>query len=196
MSMFGRKLNTQDQDIWITSDLHFWHKSILNFCQDTRPYGTLEDMHEALIADWNNKVKTSDIIFSLGDFSFKGKEATEQILSRLNGKKVMVLGNHDKVFRNGIKRGEFNIIDIVDYLELRVDGVKICMGHFPITCWNQQGRGSLMFYGHVHNSFQGQGKTVDVGWDKWGEIINIKQAIEFCQAREIYCPDHHKVVVG
>lgn len=194
MSMFGRKLSTKEQDIWITSDLHFWHKSILNFCRDTRPWGTLEEMHQGLINEWNSKVKPDDIIFSLGDFSFKGKEATEEILSQLNGKKVMVLGNHCKVLRNSIKKGEFGIIDIVDYLELRVDGVKICMSHFPITAWNQQGRGSIMFYGHVHGSFQGEGKTVDVGYDNWGEIINIKTAMDFCLDREIYCPDHHKIV--
>ena len=192
--MFNRRFNTQEQDIWITSDLHFWHTNIMNFCSKTRPWGSIEEMHSSLIAEWNYKVKEEDIVISLGDFSFKGKEGTEQILSQLNGEKVMVLGNHCKVFRNSIKKGEFGITDILDYLEIRVDGHKICMSHFPMTSWNQQGRGSLMFYGHVHGSFQGGGRTVDVGYDNWGKILNIKEAIDFCVNREVYCPDHHKVV--
>lgn len=192
--MYGRKLNTQDQDIWITSDLHFWHKNVMKFCSDTRPWESIEEMHEALIDDWNNKVKQEDIIFHLGDFSFKGKEATEEILSKLNGKKVMVLGNHDKVLRSSIKNGTFDITDIVDYLEVKVDGTKICMSHFPMSSWNQQGRGSLMLHGHCHGSFQGEGKIVDVGWDNWGTVMNIKSVIDFCNEKEIYCPDHHKVI--
>lgn len=192
--MFGRKLNTQDQDIWITSDLHFFHKGVLGFCPDTRPWEDLDQMHEALIDEWNTKVKPNDIIFHLGDFSFKGKEATEEILSQLNGKKVKILGNHDKVLRSSIKNNTFGIEFIGDYLELRIDGTKICMSHFPMTSWNQQGRTSLMLYGHCHGSFQGEGKTVDVGFDKWGKIMNIKNIIEFCNGREVYCPDHHKVV--
>jgi calcineurin-like phosphoesterase family protein len=194
MSYFGRKLNTADQDIYITSDLHFWHKTILSFCNKTRPWGTLEEMHKDLVTEWNSKVKPNDIIFHLGDFSFKGKEATDEILSQLNGKKIMILGNHDKVLRNNIKVGEHDIEEICDYLELRIDGVKICMSHFPQSCWNQQGRESLMFHGHTHGSFQGQGKIVDVGYDSFGDIINIKQAIHYCQARPTFCPDHHKIV--
>ncbi|AUR87511.1 calcineurin-like phosphoesterase [Vibrio phage 1.101.O._10N.261.45.C6] len=194
MSMFGRKLRTQEQDIWITSDLHFWHKNVMKFCPKTRPWSSIEEMHEALISEWNSKVKPDDIIFSLGDFSFKGREATEEILSQLNGQKVMIMGNHCKVFRNSIKNRTFGIVDIVDYLELRINGVKVCMSHFPMTSWNQQGRESVMFYGHCHGSFQGKGKTVDVGYDNWGKIIPIQEAIDFCLQRETYCPDHHKVV--
>lgn len=192
--MFGRKLSTKDQNIWITSDLHFWHKKIMEFCPVSRPWSGLEEMHEKLIYEWNSKVKPDDIIFSLGDFSFKGKEATEEILSQLNGQKVMVMGNHCKVFRNSIKKGTFGILDIVDYLELRIDGTKVCMSHFPMTSWSQQGRGSVMFYGHTHGSFQGKGRTVDVGYDNWGKILRIEEAIDYCLSRDIYCPDHHKVV--
>ena len=186
MSMFGRKLNTLEQDIWITSDLHFWHKSILVFCKDTRPWGTLEEMHQALIDEWNSKVKPDDIIFSLGDFSFKGKEATEEILSKLNGKKVMILGNHDKVLRNSGKKGEFGIIDIVDYLELRVDGVKICMSHFPFLDWNRKQHQSVMLHGHLHGVkyHTNVGKIMDVGYDVEGKIFNIDEVLTRLEGKD------------
>ena len=195
MGYFGRKLNTQDRDVYITSDLHFYHKGILNFCKDTRPWRDVVGMTEGLIAEWNTKVSEKDLIFHLGDFSFKGVEATENLLARLNGDKIFVLGNHDKVLRSSISSSKFGIKGIVDYLELRIDGVKVCMSHYPMTTWNQAGRGSLQFYGHCHNSLlQPRGRQCDVGYDSWGKIINIKQVMKFCLERDIYTPDHHKII--
>lgn len=192
--MFGRKFNTDEVDIWITSDLHFHHKGILNFCKETRPFTCVEDMNKKLIEDWNAVVKPEDYIFHLGDFSFKGKEATVEILEQLNGKKIFVLGNHDKTLRNQFHTGIYNIISLSDYCEIRVDGVKVCMSHFPMICHNQSGRGSIMLHGHCHGSYQGKGRTVDVGYDKWGRIINITEAIDFCLERDIYSPDQHKII--
>lgn len=183
--MYGRKLNTQDQDIWITSDLHFWHKNVMKFCSDTRPWESIEDMHEALINDWNSKVKPDDIIFHLGDFSFKGKEATEEILSQLNGKKIMVLGNHDKVLRNSVKKGTFGIVDIVDYLEIKVDGVKICMSHFPFLDWNGKQNKSVMLHGHLHGTKSHEvGKIMDVGYDVEGKIFNISEVFNILEGKD------------
>ncbi len=191
--MYGRKLNTQDQSIWVTSDLHFWHKNVMKFCSKTRPWDTLEDMHEGLISEWNSKVKPDDIIFHLGDFCFKGREATEAILERLNGRKAIVLGNHDKVLRNAIKSGSHGIECIVDYLELRINGTKVIMSHFPMSSWNQQGRGSVQLFGHGHGSYGGVGRQIDVGYDNLGAITPIQDVIKMCLDKEIYCPDHHKV---
>ncbi|MCP3681525.1 MAG: hypothetical protein GY861_02450 [bacterium] len=187
--MFGRKLSTEDQDIWVTSDLHFWHKNVMKFCKDTRPWDSLEEMHEALIEEWNSKVKPDDIIFSLGDFSFAGKDKTLSILNRLQGNKVFIMGNHCKVFRSSL--GQKNTYD---YLELRVDGVKICMSHFPMASYNQQGRGALMLFGHTHGSYHPEGRTMDVGYDNLGKIANIKDVMVELLSRDIYTVDHHKKV--
>jgi len=192
--MFGRKFNTQDVNVITTSDLHFYHKGILNFCSDTRPFSDLDDMHHNLIQEWNRLVGEDDYIFHLGDFSFKGGEATAEVLSQLNGKKVMILGNHDKTLRNQFKRGQFGIEEICDYMEIRLDGVKVCMSHFPMVCFNQAGRGSVMLHAHTHGSFQGQGRTVDVGYDNWGRIIHMKEAVDFCLQRPVYSPDQHKII--
>lgn len=177
-------------DYWITSDLHFYHKGVLSFCEGTRPWKGLDEMHEALITEWNSKVKPDDVIIHLGDFSFKGRQATEEIISRLNGNIVWVLGNHDKSLRDQIRPD-----NTFDYLEFRYGGVKVLAAHYPMTCWNQQGRGSVMLHGHTHGSYQGKGRIVDVGYDNWGKIIPLQEAIDFCLGRDIYCPDHHKVVM-
>lgn len=186
---FNQKLSSSDdRNYLITSDLHFYHKGILNFCPDTRPWKDVDEMNQSLIEHWNNKVGENDVIFHLGDFSFKAKEATENIISQLNGNIVWIRGNHCYKVFSQMK------LDYYDYLEVRFDGVKVCMMHYPISCWNQQGRGSVMLHGHNHNSYQGQGRTVDVGWDNWGRIITLKEAVDYCLARETYCPDQHKIV--
>lgn len=190
MIKFGQKIRTEDSDIkyFVTSDLHFWHKGILNFCKDTRPFSDVVEMNQGLIDHWNSVVRVNDEVLHLGDFSFKGKEGTQEILDQLNGNITFVRGNHCKVFRDSLK------IKSVDYLEFRFDGVKVCAFHFPISSWNQMARGAVHFYGHTHGSFQGEGRCVDVGFDNWGKIIPLQEAIDFCLAREVYCPDHHKIV--
>ena len=187
--MMHRKLHTKDQDIWITSDIHFFHKGVLEFCKATRPWTSVEEMTEALIGEWNSKVKPTDIIFHLGDFSFKGKEATQGILDQLNGNIVFVLGNHDKVLRSSIKHKP-----TYDYLELRINGVKVIMSHYPMSSWNQQGGGSVMLHGHCHGSFVGGGRIADVGYDSMGSIVNLEGLLISMQEIEVCCADHHKIL--
>lgn len=190
--MFGRKLNTDEVNIWVTSDLHFDHGNILQFCPDTRPFKSTQGMNEYLIAHWNSKVSENDYIIHLGDFCFKGAEVTESFLQRLNGKKIMVLGNHDKSLRNGIPTGRYGIIWKGDYLELQIDKQKVVFSHYPMTTWNQSGRGALMLFGHCHGSLPEQkGRQLDVGYDNLGEIKNIKDIMKQLNKKEIYTPDHH-----
>lgn len=190
MIRFGNKIrtcNNPDVEYWVTSDLHFWHKGVLNFCPDTRPWSDVEEMNEALIEEWNTNVKPNDEVLHLGDFCFKGKEATMEIINRLNGNITWVLGNHDKVLRG-------NIGGAVDFLEFRFNSTKVVCSHYPLASWNQQGRGSVMLHGHCHGSYQGKGKTIDVGYDRWGRIMRLGEVIERCLERPTYCPDHHKEV--
>lgn len=191
MIRFGQKIKTTNSDkkYFVTSDLHFWHKGVLGFCPDTRPWKDVEEMNESIINHWNSVVGIDDEVLHLGDFCFKAKEATGSILTRLNGNITFVLGNHDRPLRDQI--GGLNTYD---YLEFRFDGVKVCAMHFPLSSWNQQGRGSVMLHGHTHNSFQGEGRVLDCGWDSHGKILELQEAIDICLAKDIYCPDHHKVI--
>lgn len=81
-------------DVFFTSDHHFGHKLIIDF--ESRPFANVQEMNEALIANWNAAVGPEDTVFHLGDFSFLGLEATSAIISRLNGYKILILGNHDR----------------------------------------------------------------------------------------------------
>jgi calcineurin-like phosphoesterase family protein len=82
------------QKTFFISDLHFGHKRMLEY--ENRPFETVEKMDEALISNWNKKVKNQYYIYVLGDFSFHSKEKTKEILNRLNGRKILILGNHDR----------------------------------------------------------------------------------------------------
>lgn len=63
---------------------------------DQRPFNSLDEMHERIIANWNKTVKKDDMVFHLGDVSFMDLENTQKIISKLNGKKILIRGNHDK----------------------------------------------------------------------------------------------------
>ncbi|MDD5972447.1 MAG: metallophosphoesterase family protein, partial [Spirochaetales bacterium] len=76
------------------SDLHFFHESLLNNL-DNRPFSSVEDMNEFMVAKWNEKVKSRDEVFVLGDLSFGNVEETTRILNRLKGKITLIAGNHD-----------------------------------------------------------------------------------------------------
>lgn len=175
---------------YITSDLHFWHRNILEFSSENRPFESIEEMNEHIIHHWNNKVNKEDVIYHLGDFSFAGKSKTRGILDLLNGKKVFILGNHC-YHMDGLYR-EYG--EACHYKEIKNSGVKVCLFHYPVSAWNQQGRGSVMLHGHCHGSYQGEGRILDVGYCKHGRILTVDEAVESCLDRPVVVNDHHKVI--
>jgi calcineurin-like phosphoesterase family protein len=78
--------------IYFTSDPHYWHNNVIRYC--SRPYSTVEEMNEDMLAKWNSVVKPEDTVYCLGDFSlaFRGVEIYS---FRLNGTRYLVPGNHD-----------------------------------------------------------------------------------------------------
>jgi len=179
---FGQKINTSNTDTryFITSDLHFYHTGVLRFCPDTRPWSNVDDMNAALIEHWNSIVGVDDEVISLGDFSFKGREATEAIISQLNGNITWVAGNHCRKVLGAMG------VPFYDYLEFRFNGVKLCMMHYPIKHWNECDHGSIALHGHLHDSPSGiEGRTMDVGWDAHGKILNLEDVVSELKQIEV-----------
>jgi calcineurin-like phosphoesterase family protein len=172
-------LGREYSDVWVTSDLHFGHKNVIKFCPATRPYKDAEEMNEAIISDWNSKVKDNDLVIIVGDFSFMNLENTLSILRRLNGKKILVIGNHDqKLMQSHTFRNEFILCK--DLLSINIDSQKYIFCHYPIFEWESMQRGSMHLHGHVHgNPTEIEGRILDSGWDAQGKIININSAKEF-----------------
>ena len=46
--------------IYFTADTHFGHENVIRFCG--RPYATDAEMDEALIENWNSRVKGNDTV--------------------------------------------------------------------------------------------------------------------------------------
>jgi len=80
--------------IYIISDTHFNHKNIIDYSH--RPFNSVEDMNAQMINNWNKVVSNKDTIYHLGDFSWGNKEFVSSIVSKLNGEKILIKGNHDK----------------------------------------------------------------------------------------------------
>lgn len=131
------------------SDQHFGHFNALKF--DNRPWMTADEMDEGLIANWNSVVTNDDTVYVLGDMSWYKMEKTIEILDKLNGKKILVKGNHDRVHDKKI-RDKF--IQIADYLEIKDNGRDVVLCHYPIPCFKNHFYGWYHLYGHVHNSFE------------------------------------------
>lgn len=84
--------------VWLISDTHFGHeKTCTTFKKDDgtplRPYSSAEEMDEALVKNWNDRVRPKDKVYHLGDVVINRKAL--DILNRLNGDKVLIKGNHD-----------------------------------------------------------------------------------------------------
>ena len=113
---------------------------------DNRPFTSIEEMNQALITNWNSVVKQDDTIYHLGDFAFMKEHQVIDILQQLNGKKIFVFGNHDKVmFNDAIKK---YFAAMVSYLEVKHNGELICMFHYPIAEHNKCHHGSF----HIHRT--------------------------------------------
>ena len=78
---------------FFTSDTHFFHKNVIPYCE--RPYAGVEEMNAALVDNWNALVNKDDLVWHLGDVGFAGMTKLGPILDQLNGRKILVRGNHD-----------------------------------------------------------------------------------------------------
>lgn len=81
------------RDIWVISDTHFNHANIIQYCN--RPFDNVHHMNETIVENWNKLVKPEDIVYHCGDVYFAKKADSTNILGRLNGRKRLILGNHD-----------------------------------------------------------------------------------------------------
>ena len=130
------------------ADTHFGHRNVIKF--DSRPFGSMDEMEKIIISNWNNVVNDEDVVYVLGDFSWYKEEKTLEILDMLNGKKVLIMGNHDRISLDVAKKFSSR----VTYLEINDGENRVVMSHYPMPFWNGQFRNTVHLYGHVHNSYQ------------------------------------------
>lgn len=133
-------------NIFITSDSHFGHRGATIFTNNDgsklRPWNTVEEMDEAMIERWNKVVRPKDKVYNLGDVVINRRALPT--LSRLNGEKVLIRGNHD-VFRLEEYTPYFKDVRGVGEL----DG--FVLTHVPIHPTSIE-RWKGNFHGHLHSN--------------------------------------------
>lgn len=172
--------------IFFTSDTHFDHANVIRFCD--RPFESVGEMNEALIKNWNAKVKPQDTIYHLGDFCM-GSDG-QRIMNRLNGKKHLIIGNHDK---KGVKLNGWESVS--HYVELNHNKQFIVLSHYAMRVWNKSHYGSWMLYGHSHGSLPDDPNALsfDVGVDCHNYAPLSFSEVKAIMAKKNYKPvDHHR----
>ena len=143
------------------SDPHFGHGNIIKYCK--RPFVDVPHMNETMIANWNARVQNDDdLVYVLGDFCSYRDERALAIFHRLRGRKILLIGNHD--------RENQTVLDLpweesADYIEVTVDHQRLVLQHYPLLTWNKIGKNAIQFYGHMHGRLRGTDKQQDVGVD-------------------------------
>lgn len=134
--------------IFFTGCTHFDHANIIRLAG--RPFASVTEMNEALVERWNAKVGENDRVYHLGDVAW-GPIAPW--MTRLNGQKVVVLGNHDDDAEiNRAVGRDTGIISVTNYAEIKAAGSRLVLFHYPIDDWNGRWRGSIHLHCHTHAS--------------------------------------------
>jgi calcineurin-like phosphoesterase family protein len=132
--------------VFLVSDTHFGHAGVCRFLRadgtKLRPWDNPEEMDEAMVEAWNETVRPNDKVYHLGDVVINRKSLS--IMSRLNGDKVLIRGNHD-IFRDDEYRKYFR--------ELRAYHVMngMILSHIPIHS-DSLGRFGTNIHGHLHSN--------------------------------------------
>jgi calcineurin-like phosphoesterase family protein len=180
---------------WYTSDLHFGHERIIELCH--RPFSDVDDMNRNLIANWNAVVADTDTVWILGDLAMGNLDDSLACVAQLKGHKLLVPGNHDRVWagykskparilmdRARYERAGLRIMpsEIQRWIRGTKDGASYTaptvLCHFPQRGdSHEEDRyagyrprrepGEVVLCGHVHNSWKTFGPQINVGVDVW-----------------------------
>jgi calcineurin-like phosphoesterase family protein len=161
--------------IWFTADTHFGHANIIKYC--SRPFHSAEEMNQTLIQNINDCVHSSDTLFHLGDWSFgheKITQSAEKYIKQIHCKNIIIIhGNHDPHYANGLPRKEFAQLFAGCYQNFRLQcdmgpGIlgEIFMFHYACRVWDKSHHGSIHLFGHSHGTLSPWPNAFDVGVDK------------------------------
>ena len=149
--------------VFLVSDTHFGHAGVCRFMRNDgvtklRPFDDPAEMDEEMIKRWNERVRPNDKVYHLGDVVINRKALAT--MSRLNGDKVLIRGNHD-IFRDDEYRKYFR--------ELRAYHVMngMILSHIPVHP-ESLGRFGVNIHGHLHANRVMKPRGVDA---KTGEIL-------------------------
>lgn len=180
--------------ILFTSDTHFGHANIIKYCD--RPFDSVEEMDEELIANWNAQVNPGDRVYHLGDLSFWSYNKLAELVGKLNGELFVIKGNHDnhKALKRLAEEGKIGFVR--DYYNLKVEDEEmgltqnIVLCHYPFAVWDKAHHGSWHLHGHCHGTFPSDDKTarLDVGVDVHDYRPISYEEVKYIMTRKVFKP--------
>lgn len=125
---------------YVISDLHIGHENIIEYCD--RPFRDVDHMNGEIQRRWNETVNEDDTVLILGDFVYPdSEESPVEWMQWLNGKKLLVRGNHDSAIGQNFPA---NV----------VDACSVTHGRYQFACEHQpiHGFSGWQIHGHIHNN--------------------------------------------
>lgn len=123
----------------------------------------VDAMNREMVRRWNSVVGPTDTVYHIGDVSMGKKELLVPTISKLNGRKILIRGNHDRS-ATVMRQAGFELV--YEQLETEVDGMVIYMSHKP-KVRNRWGTAQVHLCGHVHEKWKRYGDMINVGVDQW-----------------------------
>lgn len=136
------------------ADTHFGHGQLL---KDVRPqFASVAEMDSFIIDNINRKMKRSDTLYILGDFSFRSKRSPVEYLEAIKPKKILIVGNHDRDWLKKLSEQERQRLFAGIYQQhtVKKHGIELHFNHFPQLAWNRShffGQ-SFSIVGHIHSA--------------------------------------------
>ena len=133
---------------FVISDTHFghtnsWEKFKLEDGSPLRPFTSTEEMDETMIERWNAKVQPQDTVYHLGDVVINKKYL--HLVERLNGRKILIRGNHD-IFGDE----QYYLAGFEQIHGVRVFVDKFILSHIPLHPDCVTERFKVNVHGHLH----------------------------------------------
>jgi calcineurin-like phosphoesterase family protein len=133
---------------FVISDTHFghtnsWEKFKLEDGSPLRPFTSTEEMDETMIERWNAKVQPHDTVYHLGDVVINKKYL--HLVERLNGRKILIRGNHD-IFGDE----QYYLAGFEQIHGVRVFVDKFILSHIPLHPDCVTERFKVNVHGHLH----------------------------------------------
>lgn len=166
-------------NIFFISDTHWSHSNILRFTDSKsgeliRPqFNSIEEMNETLIQNWNKVVTPQDKVYHLGDVIFGANQNFDKILSRLNGKKRLIAGNHDDLKDQNLTKHfqKISLWRIFKEFDFLVSHVPIFHGEIRKVKFN--------VHGHIHQNPDVSPFHLNISVEKTNYIpISVEEVIQ------------------
>ena len=178
----------QKSKTWFTSDTHFSHRNIIKMRTDVdkplRDYVDIDEMNEDMVDKWNSLVAPHDKVIHLGDVAFAMKELNSlEILNRLNGKKTLVMGNHDYKAKQYMEY----FSNVCGCMEYTLDGDKrVILTHIPVHTSQVDYRFVGNVHGHLHSDSIPDDRYICVSVEQFNMApVSRDEIIEIYRGRNI-----------